>query len=117
MNVWVNGCFDILHIGHIRMLKYAKSMGDRLIVGIDTDERVSKAKGPSRPYNNVQDRIEMLRSMWFIDEIVIFDTNEELCDYIEQFQINTMVVGSDWKGKKIIGGSLVPHIKYFDRIN
>jgi len=117
MNIWVNGCFDILHIGHVRMLKFAKSLGDKLIVGIDTDSRVRKAKGHTRPYNHIDDRVEMLRSLWFIDDVVIFDTNDELCDYLEEFQINTMVVGSDWKGKKIVGGNLVPRIEYFDRIN
>ena len=55
-HIWVNGCFDILHKGHIELFKHAASLGDRLIVGIDTDERVRVAKGPSRPINSVEDR-------------------------------------------------------------
>ena len=54
--VWTNGCFDILHRGHFEMFKYAKSLGDELIVGIDSDDKVRKDKGPNRPFNNVEDR-------------------------------------------------------------
>ena len=54
--VWTNGCFDVLHRGHIEMLKYAKSLGDKLIVGLDTDDKVRLAKGPNRPFNTLEDR-------------------------------------------------------------
>ena len=63
VKVWVNGCFDILHRGHYELFNYAKSLGDKLTVGIDTDEKVKLDKGKDRPINNLQDRIFMLQSI------------------------------------------------------
>ena len=57
MKIWVNGCFDILHRGHFELFNYAKSLGNELIVGIDSDEKVAQDKGPDRPYNNLEDRV------------------------------------------------------------
>ena len=71
--IWVNGCFDILHRGHIELFKYAKSLGDHLVVGIDSDDRIRTSKGVNRPVNNLEDRIEMLRSIRYIDDVVWFD--------------------------------------------
>ena len=76
--IWTNGCFDVLHRGHIELFKYAKSLGDRLVVGIDTDERVKASKGETRPFNNIQDRVEMLQAIKYIDEVRVFDTDVEL---------------------------------------
>ena len=72
--VWTNGCFDILHRGHIEMLAYAKSLGKHLVVGIDSDKKVKLDKGISRPYNTEEDRKTMLTSLKYVDEVVIFDT-------------------------------------------
>ena len=82
MNIWTNGCYDILHVGHIALFKYAKSLGGNLIVGIDSDDRVNKLKGNGRPINNQNDRKEMLESIKFIDEVIIFNTKEEMCDLL-----------------------------------
>ena len=57
--VWVNGCFDVLHRGHIELFKYAKSQGDYLVVGIDTDDRIKRCKGDNRPFNKLEDRVIM----------------------------------------------------------
>ena len=78
MKVWTNGCFDILHRGHIELFKYAKSLGDELVVGIDSDEKVKKDKGKNRPIINLQDRIFMLQSIKYIDKVIPFDTTKEL---------------------------------------
>ena len=72
MKVWTNGCFDILHRGHIELFRYAKSLGDELVVGIDTDEKVKLDKGEDRPINNLQDRMYMLQSIKYIDRVIPF---------------------------------------------
>ena len=64
--VWTNGCFDILHKGHIELFKYAKSLGDKLYIGIDSDEKVKKDKGSDRPFNNVEDRRDVLESIKYV---------------------------------------------------
>lgn len=113
--VWVNGTFDVMHIGHIRLLKYAASLG-YLKVGIDTDERVKKLKGNTRPFNNLEDRLEFLTSLKYINEVVIFNTDKELEDHIMNYKADIMVKGSDWKGGKILGGEWVSEIIYFDLV-
>jgi len=114
--IWVNGCFDVLHRGHIEMLRYAKSLGDYLVVGIDTDKRVKTAKGRSRPFNNLQDRICILDAIKFVDRVVSFDSDEELRYWVKTFKPQAMVVGSDWYGKDVIGQEHAEEVKYFSRI-
>jgi len=114
--IWVNGCFDILHRGHIELFKYAKSLGDVLVVGVDTDERVKQAKGNSRPFNNLEDRVCMLDSIKYIDEVIAFDSDEELESQVEHYGPDIMVVGSDWRGKRVIGQEYTSEVKYFSRI-
>ena len=114
--VWTNGCFDILHRGHFEMLEYAKSLGDYLIVGIDSDEKVTKDKGPSRPYNTTQDRKYALKSIKHVDEVVIFNSAEQLETIIRSISPHIMVVGSDWKGKTVVGDSHCGELKFFDRV-
>ena len=115
-NVWVNGCFDVLHIGHIRLLQYARSLGNRLVVGIDTDKRVAAAKGDSRPFNNVYDRKSFLEELQSVDSVVTYSTNRELEDLLVKNDISVMVVGSDWEGKEVVGEKLVKKVVFFDRI-
>ena len=114
--VWVNGCFDILHRGHIELLKYAKSLGSYLFVGIDSDVKVRNDKGNNRPFNNQEDRKFMLEAIGCVDEVLIFQTSSELRGMINHFQPEIMVVGSDWKGKEIVGGEFAKEIKFFNRI-
>lgn len=114
--IWVNGCFDILHRGHIELFRYAKSLGDYLIIGIDSDVRVKYLKGNSRPINNQDDRKFFLESIKFIDKVVVFNNEDELCDCIKSNDVETMVVGSDYKEKKVIGSQHSKELKFFDRI-
>ena len=114
--VWVNGCFDVLHRGHFELFNYAKSLGNKLIVGVDTDEKVSKDKGPNRPYNNIDDRVYALNSLQAIDTTYIFDSREELIQLIKKTSPDILVVGSDWEGKEIVGGEYAKEIVYFNRI-
>jgi len=114
--VWINGCFDILHRGHIELFKYAKSLGDKLFVGIDSDSKIKKDKGFDRPFNNLKDRVILLDSIKYIDQVKTFNSKEILENLIKNLTPDIIVVGSDWKGKEIVGGSYTKKIVYFDRI-
>jgi rfaE bifunctional protein nucleotidyltransferase chain/domain len=116
MRIWVNGAFDILHIGHIKLLKHAAAMG-HLRVGIDTDDRIKELKGPTRPFNCFKDREEFLLSLRFVDDVVSFGTEEELIDQIKLYQPHIMVIGSDYKNRRIIGAEHVGKIVYFNRLD
>ena len=115
VKVFVNGTFDIIHVGHLAMLNFAKSLGDYLVVAIDTDERVKKLKGPTRPINNVIERKTLLENLKCVDEVQIFDTDEELIDIISKCDI--MVKGGDYKTKPIIGVDVCKNIVLFDRLD
>ena len=114
--VWTNGCYDILHRGHIELFKYANSLGSRLIVGIDSDRRVKQAKGNSRPINTQEERKFVLEAIRWIDQVCIFDTDEQLEECLTQNNVDIMVIGSDWKEKQVVGQKYVKKIYFFDRI-
>jgi rfaE bifunctional protein nucleotidyltransferase chain/domain len=115
MRVWMNGCFDILHYGHFRMIEYAASLGT-LIIGIDTDERVKIMKGDDRPYHTLEQRIFNLRNIKGVSTVVTFNTDEELVEIIKSYNPDVFVIGSDYKNKPIIGGEYTKEIRFFDRI-
>ena len=114
--IWVNGCFDILHRGHFELFNYAKSLGDKLIVGIDSDKKIEKDKGKGRPYNNIKDRTYALESLKAIDEIRAFSDRESLVELVKEIKPDVLVVGADWKGKRIVGSQYAKEVIYFDRI-
>tara|TARA_Y100001963_G_C6446249_1_gene293725 strand:- start:45 stop:446 length:402 start_codon:yes stop_codon:yes gene_type:complete len=114
--IWTNGCFDVLHRGHIELFKYAKSLGDRLYVGIDTDEKVKRDKGKDRPVNKLNDRKFLLESIKYIDKVFIFNDREDLESLIKMSEPDTMVIGSDWKGKTVVGEQYAKNLVFFDRI-
>ena len=116
MKIWVNGCFDILHRGHFELFNYAKSLGNVLVVGVDSDEKVAQDKGPDRPYNKLEDRVYALESLKAIDKVMVFDSKDHLEWLVEITKPDILVVGSDWKGKEIVGGQYAKEIVYFDRI-
>ena len=115
--IWVNGCFDILHRGHYELFNYAKSLGDILIVGIDSDEKVKKDKGIDRPFNSISDRIYALQSLKAVDKVEVFSSKEHLEYILAGLKPDIIVVGSDWKNKEIVGGHSAKKIVYFNRIN
>jgi rfaE bifunctional protein nucleotidyltransferase chain/domain len=116
MKIVVNGTFDILHRGHIEMLEYAKSLGDYLLVCIDTDSRVTELKGPTRPINNQKDRAFMLNSLKCVDAVWFFNSEEELEYILETYQPDVMVKGSDYRGKPIVGSHLCKEIKFYELV-
>ena len=116
VKVWVNGTFDVLHIGHIKLLEFASQFGE-IRVGIDTDDRVKQFKGELRPINNINDRIYFMNSIKYVNSSVSFSTDEELCDRIKEWNADIIIVGNDYKDKKVIGSHLVKEVIFFDKID
>jgi D-beta-D-heptose 7-phosphate kinase/D-beta-D-heptose 1-phosphate adenosyltransferase len=104
--VFTNGCFDILHVGHIRYLQEAKNLGDYLVVGINSDQSVKQIKGPNRPIQSEADRAEILASLACVDAVCIF-TEDNPLNLIKQVSPNVLVKGGDWKPDQIIGSDFV----------
>jgi D-beta-D-heptose 7-phosphate kinase/D-beta-D-heptose 1-phosphate adenosyltransferase len=116
VKVWVNGTFDVLHIGHIKLLEFASQFGE-VRVGIDTDERVKQFKGELRPINCIKDRIDFMNSIKYVNSSVSFSTDEELCDRIKEWNTDVIIIGNDYKDKKVIGSHLVKEVIFFDKID
>jgi len=104
--VFTNGCFDILHPGHVSYLKRASDMGDILVVGLNSDSSVRAIKGRERPINKERDRAYVLSALSFVDYVTIFgeDTPERI---IKKLKPDVLVKGGDWKAKDIVGGDFV----------
>ena len=113
--VFINGTFDIIHPGHLAMINFAKSLGEFLFIGIDSDIRVKELKGPSRPINDQHMRKLLLENLKAVDEVQIFGTDQELIDMIKQCDI--MVKGSDYRDKPVIGREVCKELIFFDRLN
>jgi D-beta-D-heptose 7-phosphate kinase/D-beta-D-heptose 1-phosphate adenosyltransferase len=111
--IFVNGTFDILHTGHLSLLKYAKSLGS-VTVGIDSDQRVKLLKGPQRPINTQDERKEMLLALKYVDNVTIFNSDDELVQLVSACDI--MVKGADYKNKPVIGQDSCKQIIFFDII-
>tara|TARA_R110002167_G_C12488011_1_gene635167 strand:- start:34 stop:444 length:411 start_codon:yes stop_codon:yes gene_type:complete len=114
---FVNGCFDILHVGHVKLLSFAKTKCDYLIVAIDSDERVAFLKGQDRPFNKLNDRASMLTAIRYVDEVRSFMTVSELESTIESIRPDVMIVGSDYENKKVIGAEFAKELLFFRRID
>lgn len=116
MKVWVNGTFDVLHMGHVRLLEFAKNHG-QVRVGIDTDERVREKKGMDRPFNTLKDRMDFLSSLKYVDSVTFFGSDEELISRIKEYDADIMVIGDDYKGKNIVGSHLFEKILFFNNVD
>ena len=104
--VFTNGCFDLLHVGHIRYLEEAKTLGDILILGVNSDSSVRKLKGPERPILPVEERTEILSGLGCVDYITIFDELDPLA-LITSVQPNVLVKGWDWTKEQTVGIEVV----------
>ena len=115
--VWCNGTFDILHPGHIELFKVGKSLGDKLIVATDTDEKIRQDKGTSKPVNNLCDRICMLQAIKYIDEVFYFNDRKELEGLIKLYMPDILLLGDDWKGGDVVGKEYAREVRFLPRLN
>lgn len=104
--VFTNGCFDLLHYGHLHYLAQARDLGDRLVVGLNSSASVQRLKGPSRPINDEATRAHLLAALEVVDAVAFFDTDTPL-ELIQTVQPDVLVKGGDWKPEQIVGSGLV----------
>jgi len=104
--VFTNGCFDLLHVGHIRYLQEARKLGDILVVGVNADASVRRLKGPTRPVQNENDRAEILAALGAVNYTVIFPEDTPL-ELIQKVKPAILVKGGDWKPEQIVGADFV----------
>ena len=105
MVVFTNGCFDIIHRGHLELMSYCKSIGSRVIVGINSDDSIRRLKGESRPINNCNDRKFMLESLKYVDEVIVFNENTPL-NLIKKIKPDIIVKGGDYSPEDVVGNDI-----------
>ena len=116
IKIFLNGTFDLVHTGHLKLINYAKSLGDYLYVAIDSDERVKEKKGKDRPINKLSDRKFLLENLKSVDEVLSFSTDFELSNIVKNLNPDIMIVGSDYRNKKVIGSEYAKSLIFFERI-
>ena len=114
--VWCNGTFDILHPGHIELFKVARSLGDKVIVATDTDEKIKKDKGFDRPINDLCYRVAMLEAIKYIDVVHTFGSREELEGLIQMYNPDILLLGDDWQGGDVVGIEHAKGVRFLPRV-
>ena len=114
--VWTNGTFDILHPGHIQLFKVARSLGDKVIVATDTDEKIKKDKGFDRPVNDLCYRVAMLESIKYIDVVLTFGDRQELEGLIQLYNPDILLLGDDWQGGDVVGIEHAKGVRFLPRV-
>ncbi|MFN6040350.1 MAG: D-glycero-beta-D-manno-heptose 1-phosphate adenylyltransferase, partial [Phycisphaerae bacterium] len=104
--VFTNGCFDVLHSGHVTLLEKAAAFGDFLVVGLNSDDSVKRLKGPTRPINNEQDRARVLGALESVGAVAVF-TQDTPLELIKAVQPDTLVKGADYTKDKVVGADIV----------
>ena len=121
--IWINGTFDVLHMGHIKLFERAhkiacdefRSFSWKIVVGVDTDERIRESKGVGRPVNTLKNRMEFLHAIRWVDEVYAFNSDDMLEGLIKAHSPKYMVIGDDYKNKPIIGSEHIKEIIYVPR--
>ena len=109
--IFANGCFDMVHAGHVRILRYARSIGTKLIVGLNSDESIRRIKGEGKPVQSQEDRKYCLEAFPFVDEVIIFEEDTEY-NLLLKIMPDIMVKGSEWRGKLTVPDGV--DISYYD---
>ena len=113
--IFTNGCFDIIHRGHLELLKFCKRLGSTVVVGINSDASIKKLKGETRPINNQEDRVFMLESLRYVDKVIVFE-EETPYNLIKKIKPDTIVKGSDYKKEEVVGFDLC-EVVIFEKID
>ena len=121
--IWLNGTFDVLHMGHIKLFQQAWEIANdelpsfswKVVVGVDTDERIKEKKGNNRPVNNLANRMSFLRAIRYVDEVYAFHSDDMLRDLIKAHAPKFMIIGDDYRNKEIIGSKYIKDIIYVPR--
>lgn len=103
--IFTNGCFDIVHRGHVELLEHCKSIGDKVIVGLNSDDSVKRLKGKKRPINSEKDRKYLLESLRYVDEVIIFDEDTPI-KLIEKLNPDVIVKGGDYTVESVVGNNI-----------
>ena len=114
--VFTNGCFDLVHSAHIRLLQFSKKQGDILVVGLNNDESIRRLKGSTRPINNIEERTEFLANLDFIDYIIVFG-DDTPANILELLRPDIIVKGGDYKKENIIGKEYAKEVVLYDFVN
>lgn len=113
--VFTNGCFDIIHRGHIELLKFARNCGDKLIVGLNSDSSVKTLKGDSRPIQNQEDRKAILEAIRWVDEVILFEEPTPI-NLIKRLKPEIIVKGGDYTPDQVVGNSLA-EVRIFELVD
>ena len=114
--VWTNGTFDILHPGHIELFKVARSLGDKVIVDTDTDEKIKADKGEHKPVNDLCYRVAMLEAIKYIDVVHTFGSRQELEDLIQLYEPDILLLGDDWRDGEVVGWEYAGETRFLPRV-
>ena len=114
--VWCNGTFDILPPGHIQLFKVARSLGRKVIVATDTDEKIKADKGDHRPVNDLCYRVAMLEAIKYIDVVHTFGSRQELEDLIELYAPDILLLGDDWRDGDVVGWEHAGEVRHLPRV-
>lgn len=114
--VWMNGCFDVLHHAHFKMIEFASTFGELVVIGIDSDKRVKELKGDDRPFHSEEERKYNLERIKGVSKVIVFDSEIMLEEAIKRYQPDVFVIGSDYKDKKIVGEEYSKAMVFFNRM-
>lgn len=113
--IFLNGTFDVLHIGHLKIINYAKSLGDYLMVAIDTDKRIQELKGPYRPINDVYERKTFLQNIKAVDEVQVFNSEDDLIHILVAYKPDIIVKGGDHRETSKLAKKYCKEVVFYDR--